>query len=261
MRLLSKRLNREFEAECYKNGESMIIRHTSLRDIYWNCLADEEKPLYEVDVMDLTRLPGVPPMFAIKCTMDKNGVHIEEIGEMLCLTWNNSNEITKNNPLAICQNRAFDKAFIRYMQFSVPVAGIMGIYSSEEIPIDSKSIPLTGTVNKDLPPVANNQPNSDATRDNTENNFTHNVPNNISNIPDQIPNNSIRVNRFIVQRVTYDPVFRKTQIQTDKGIFYFTPSSGIWESLSIDIQLVDLRALYYVASDYVKTDLRNFCGK
>ena len=86
IKIKSKRLGEDFEVEVYQKEDVLIIRHTSLENIYWG-LPDEVRPEMSVDTLDVARLPGIPAMFAVKCRLKdpKTGCAFEQLGEMLCM--------------------------------------------------------------------------------------------------------------------------------------------------------------------------------
>lgn len=286
IRLKSTRFDREFDAEVYQKESFLIITHSSLKQIYTLELSDEERPMAEFEIVDLSKLPGIPPMFAIKCIMKSNDFYCEQYGEMLCQAWQSSDEITRNNPLAICSNRAFDKAFIRFMEFKIPFKGILNIYSSEETPVDTKAVSLMsimgGNSNQGTTDNRNLQESQIPQRQNQQ--FVPETNPNVNNTPPQQwnpsqMNNSQRNNiapqqwnpsqtnniqnnypQIFVRRVSYEPAFRKTKVETNHGIFLFDPQTGVWESQSADMQSVDTRMLYAEASRKIGFELRNYNG-
>lgn len=131
--LFSKRTKQEYEAEIYFKDNLPIIRHTSLEQIYFS-LGDTEAPGIETKLLDLNLLPGIAPMYAVSCTLKKDALKIEEIGELTCLEWENSDDIKRNHPLTTCKNIAFDRAFLRFMQFEVKAQDLHVFYSDCEIP-------------------------------------------------------------------------------------------------------------------------------
>ena len=286
IRLKSTRFDREFDAEVYQKESFLIITHSSLKQIYTLELSDEERPMAEFEIVDLSKLPGIPPMFAIKCIMKSNDFYCEQYGEMLCQAWQISDEITRNNPLAICSNRAFDKAFIRFMEFKIPFKGILNIYSSEETPVDTKAVSLMsimgGNSNQGTTDNRNLQESQIPQRQNQQ--FVPETNSNVNNTPPQQWNpsqmnnsqrnsiapqqwnpsqtNNIQNNypQIFVRRVSYEPAFRKTKVETNHGIFLFDPQTGVWESQSADMQSVDTRMLYAEASRKIGFELRNYNG-
>ena len=286
IRLKSTRFDREFDAEVYQKESFLIITHSSLKQIYTLELSDEERPMAEFEIVDLSKLPGIPPMFAIKCIMKSNDFYCEQYGEMLCQAWQTSDEITRNNPLAICSNRAFDKAFIRFMEFKIPFKGILNIYSSEETPVDTKALPLMSimagnsnqgtTDNRNLQesqipqrqnqrfvpetnPNVNNTPPQQWNPSQMNNSQRNNIPQQQWN-PSQTNNIQNNYPQILVRRVSYEPAFRKTKVETNHGIFLFDPQTGVWESQSADMQSVDTRKLYVEASRKIGFELRNYNG-
>ena len=180
--LKSKRFNKDYYADLFIRDGILIIRHTSLDRIYWE-LPDTERPKFKIEPFDISKMPGIPPMFAVKCIMDAENFHIEMIGELLCQAWEVSNSVTRDFPLTTCHNRAFDRAFLRFMKFDIEPYKVAGIYSSEEIAIDNNTVSLmdknvsqairndtaascgniTGIGNSDAIPV----PNYDRSKENT----------------------------------------------------------------------------------------------
>lgn len=277
MKLMSKRFSnqnnkKEFEAEVYQREDNLIITHTSLKHICWYELSDDERPKIKYEPVELSRLPGIPPMFAVKCIMESKNTYIEQVGEMLCMIWENSKSIIKENPVTICMNRAFDKAFILFMEFKIPAKEITGIYSSEEIPIDKKAILLKqfdadGRIVLDQIPnlpstqngmMPNETPKSDFSQQFPWNNDCHTQKQEIG-IPDVLPQQPLSPH-MNVRRVSWDNAFQKSKVETDMGIFIYDPQTGVWESQSMDMQSVDTRMLYDEASRWLGFDLCNFRG-
>lgn len=118
VKIKSERLGKEYDVELFEKDGTLIIRHTALENMYWN-LPDEKRPSFSIEPFDVSKMPGIPPLFAVKCILKKENIVIEQIGEMTCESWVNSNPVTKDFPLTTCKNRAFDRAFIRYMQFNI----------------------------------------------------------------------------------------------------------------------------------------------
>lgn len=272
IKINSKRFNRKFEAEIFQRpGENiLIISHTSLKNIFYKQLTDEERPKISFDMVDLTKLPAIPPMFAVKAVLNKNNIYIEQYGEMLCESWQISNTITKNNPLAICCNRAFDKSVILYMQFEVEVVGYagLGIYSSEEIPIDGRAIPVND-FNELMPSSVNTGKNIQQNSSQESFNQACENPaswnrNSAQNMGQEngnnIPKDQWQDNQIHVRRVSYEPHFAKSKIETDHGIFFFDPVTSVWESPSVDMQNVNTEFLYDAASRWLGSHLCNFRG-
>ena len=272
IKINSKRFNRKFEAEIFQRpGENiLIISHTSLKNIFYKQLTDEERPKISFDMVDLTKLPAIPPMFAVKAVLNKNDIYIEQYGEMLCESWQISNTITKNNPLAICCNRAFDKSVILYMQFEVEVVGYagLGIYSSEEIPIDGRAIPVND-FNELMPSSVNTGQNIQQNSSQESFNQACENPaswnrNSAQNMGQEngnnIPKDQWQDNQIHVRRVSYEPHFAKSKIETDHGIFFYDPVTSVWESPSVDMQNVNTEFLYDAASRWLRSHLCNFRG-
>lgn len=134
VKIKSERLGKEYDVELFEKDGTLIIRHTALENMYWN-LPDEKRPSFSIEPFDVSKMPGIPPLFAVKCILKKENIVIEQIGEMTCESWVNSNPVTKDFPLTTCKNRAFDRAFIRYMQFNISAFNARVLYSTEEIPL------------------------------------------------------------------------------------------------------------------------------
>ena len=140
--LFSKKTGYFYAAEIYAkdmgNGRiDYIILHRSLKEIYVS-LPDNERPERIIVPFDLTKWNNTCILLAMECKLG----NISAIGEMTGLEWqdacNKGDLITAKNPIAICSNRAFDKAFIQYMQFSLQQNGSMlnsRLYSSAEVSI------------------------------------------------------------------------------------------------------------------------------
>lgn len=129
----SNYLDMEFEVSCWEMGEDgrklTIIEHAAFEDIIFNQLAEE------VDIeYTLEPIIGIANYPVMKCTMkDGTGRCIIAIGE----AHPNSliNDISRQNPVIMAGNRAFDRAAIRYLNLEGKV------YSSEEIPSDEEKEP------------------------------------------------------------------------------------------------------------------------
>lgn len=140
--LFSKKTGYFYPAEIYAkdmgNGRiDYIILHRSLKEIYVS-LPDNDRPERVITPFDLTKWNNTCLLLAMECKLG----NISAIGEMTGLEWqdacNKDDLITAKNPIAICSNRAFDKAFIQYMQFFLQQNGAMlnsRLYSSAEVSI------------------------------------------------------------------------------------------------------------------------------
>ena len=276
IKINSKRFNRKFEAEIFQRPNErstdcvFIISHTSLKNIFYKQLTDEERPKISFDMVDLTRLPAIPPMFAVKAVLSKDNVCIEQYGEMLCDAWVNSDPITKNNPLAICSNRAFDKCVILYLQLETEVVGYAGygFYSPEEIPIDGRTIPVND-FNELMPSSVNTGQNIQQNSSQESFNQACKTPaswnrNSAQNMGQEnennIPKDQWQDSQIHVRRVSYEPHFAKSKIETDHGIFFYDPVTSVWESPSVDMQNVNTDFLYDAASRWLRSHLCNFRG-
>lgn len=140
-KLKSNRFQKEFPVELYKKDKELVIKHTSLEQMFWS-LPDEDRPKLEIQPFNLAIMPGIPPMFAVKCILSDGKAYVEQIGEMLAQKWAMSPPITHEFPLTTCKNQAFDRAFIRFMQFDTSPFDTYAIYSSEEIPLGEGAVPV-----------------------------------------------------------------------------------------------------------------------
>ena len=131
----SQYIDREFEVSCWEMEQSgrtlTIIEHAAFEDIIFNELTEE--PLgFEYDLEPLAGVTGYP---AVKCTMkDKSGRCVIALGEAHPDSL--VNNISRQNPLIMAGNRAFDRAAIRYLNLEGKV------YSSEEIPSEEEKEPV-----------------------------------------------------------------------------------------------------------------------
>ena len=130
----SKYFDRDFTVSCWEmeqGGRTLtIIEHAAFEDIIFNELAEEPIDLEYI----LEPILGVATYPVMKCTMkDNSGRRIIAIGE----AHPNSlvNEISRQNPVIMAGNRAFDRAAIRYLNLEGKV------YSSEEIPSEEEKEP------------------------------------------------------------------------------------------------------------------------
>lgn len=121
----SNYLNEEFEVSCWemtKGGRTTtIVEHAAFEDIVFNRLQKLDGFKYSIE-------PIVGFMHPVaKCTMcDNSGREIIEIGEAHPDTL--VNDISRQNPVIMAVNRAFDRAAIRFLNLEGKV------YSSAEIP-------------------------------------------------------------------------------------------------------------------------------
>lgn len=123
----SKYLDKDFDVSCWEMSqggrELLIVEHAAFEDIIFN---QAEGVNYE-----FTPLDGVAAHPVIQCTMtDKSGRKIIALGEAHPESL--VNKISRQNPVIMAGNRAFDRAAIRYLNLDGKV------YSSEEIPDDGK---------------------------------------------------------------------------------------------------------------------------
>ena len=131
-KLKSNRTGEEYSVELFEKNGAIIVRHTSLEGIYWN-LPDNVRPSVSYEPWNMQNVPGV---YAVLVKMSLGDIAIQQIGEFTYDEWNKSNQIARNFPLTTCTNRAFDRAFIRFMQFDIAAFDIPALYSTEEIPLD-----------------------------------------------------------------------------------------------------------------------------
>lgn len=112
-KLKSEYLGKEFEVssfEAQEEGETVeVVSHTALQDIAHNLLPPELKTQYSLEPLFLS-----PNHCVAKCVFaDNTGRRIIEIGESMPNSL--STEIARNHPATMAFNRAFDKAFLRYL--------------------------------------------------------------------------------------------------------------------------------------------------
>lgn len=110
-----------------------IITHSSLTSIYWDQMTEDERPKITWAFQDMRLFPMMPPTFCVIMKITQNGKEYETIGEMTYDEWYYASPIVKRNPIQITYNRAFDKAFIRYLKIELPVDGMRRLYSDQEI--------------------------------------------------------------------------------------------------------------------------------
>lgn len=137
--LRSKRTKEEYSVELFQKNETVIVRHASLENIFWS-LPDKDRPIIEFEPWNMENVPGV---YAVLLKMSCGNFHIQQIGEFTFDEWKVSNPIAHSFPLTTCANRAFDRAFIRYMQFDISAYDVSVLYSTAEIPLDSACVKLT----------------------------------------------------------------------------------------------------------------------
>lgn len=129
MNIFSKKLNREVNIDAWKQGETIIIGHKALESVYQE-IADIQGLHYEYKGTPRDWVVG-ENHFVVPCVLTDNlGYKVEMIGESLDATLDN--EIAKNYPVTMAQNRAFDRAVIAYL-------GIEKAYSSNEITTDAET--------------------------------------------------------------------------------------------------------------------------
>lgn len=121
----SNYLNEEFEVSCWemtKGGRTTtIVEHAAFEDIVFNRLQKLDGFKYSIEPIVGFMHP------VVKCTMcDNSGREIITIGEADPDTL--VNNISRQNPVIMAANRAFDRAAIRFLNLEGKV------YSSEEIP-------------------------------------------------------------------------------------------------------------------------------
>lgn len=158
MKIHSARLGMDFEADVYEQGECVVLTHTSLHNIYWRDIPEEDRPEVTFRPLDLSSFSGMPAMYVMVLEMKAKSLSspITAIGEMTYLELQGTNQVTAFNPIQICLNRAFDKALICYLQIEIPGTEIKRFYSDAEIRLDG-AVPLSSrTVT--VPPQAESQP-------------------------------------------------------------------------------------------------------
>ena len=129
MNIFSKKLGRELNIEAWTQGNTIIIGHKALESTYQE-ISEIYGLQYEYKGNPRDWVVG-NNHFAVPCVLtDSLGYKVEMIGESLDATLDN--EIAKNYPVTMAQNRAFDRAVIAYL-------GIEKAYSSNEIPLETEA--------------------------------------------------------------------------------------------------------------------------
>lgn len=121
----SNYLDEEFNVSCWEMNQRgrtiTIVEHAAFEDIVFNRLAKLDGFKYSIEPVVGFAHP------VVKCIMrDNSGREIIAIGEAHPDTL--VNKISKQNPVIMAGNRAFDRAAIRFLNLEGKV------YSSEEIP-------------------------------------------------------------------------------------------------------------------------------
>ena len=134
-KIKSKYLDKEFDVSCWEMGEESrkltIIEHAAFEDIVFNQLTEEVDIEYALEP-----IIGVANYPVMKCIMkDVSGRCITAIGEAHPDSL--VNNISRQNPVIMAGNRAFDRAAIRYLNLEGKV------YSSEEIPSEEEKEPVS----------------------------------------------------------------------------------------------------------------------
>lgn len=136
----SNYLDRNFEVSCWemeqKNGRKLIIiEHAALEDIIFNEIA---QPGFNYE---LTPVVGMANHPVAMCVMTDANRRIIAIGEAHPESL--VNKISRQNPVIMACNRAFDRAAIRYLDLEGK------IYSSEEIPEEDENENAAGVASED----------------------------------------------------------------------------------------------------------------
>ena len=122
-KIRSQYLDEEFEVSCWEMQQGKrtltIIEHAALEYIIFNELA---QPNFSYDMMPIVGIANYP---VAQCTMTDDSRRIIAIGEAHPDSL--VNKISRQNPVIMAYNRAFDRAAIRYLDLEGKV------YSSEEI--------------------------------------------------------------------------------------------------------------------------------
>lgn len=142
IKIHSNRTGADYDVDVYEKEGNMILRHSSLEQIYYG-MSDSDRPTMQTQLLDLNFLPKIPPMFAVECTISGKEGSVTQIGELTCEEWERTEPIKRGHPLTACQNIAFDRAFIRFMQFDMDAGAFYSLYSDLEIPMEgAKAIPV-----------------------------------------------------------------------------------------------------------------------
>lgn len=129
MNIFSKKLGKELDIDAWTQNGTIIIGHKALESAYQE-IAEERGLQYEYKGTPKDWVVG-ENHFAVPCVLtDVLGYKVEMIGESLPATLDN--DIARNYPVTMAQNRAFDRAVIAYL-------GIEKAYSSNEISADAES--------------------------------------------------------------------------------------------------------------------------
>ncbi len=240
MKVTSQTTGKTYDLAVYsKNdgtGETRIITHRSLNDAYER-MDDKERPVFKIEPFDVSKMPEVPPMYAVKGIMEKGDTHIEALGEMLCIYWQESPEITRKFPLTICKNIAFDRCFLQYMKFKIEGYDTAnGIYSSSEIDVTGKDAVLL--TSRSVP--SNAHP--------SETSLPNQAPQYVQTVPD-----------VQVLNVTRDQAHPVAQLSTTAGNLYYNAANGMFSAdQGIDITQLDLQDIYQQASNLLRQGLAEY---
>ena len=143
----SRYFNSNFEAKLWASdldGRTVdMITHESLEDIILNQIPKEVGVRYDKQVVQVGREHAI-----VLCTIsDASGRRVQSIGEAVTETL--YSDIARNYPVTIAENRAFDKAAIRYLAIE---SANGKVFSKEELcPANTKPIAVQTEQSKAAP--------------------------------------------------------------------------------------------------------------
>jgi hypothetical protein len=113
MKIHSNRFNQTFEVNAYQStnergDEVLIIYHRSLQRLGYEIMATN--PNFKVSYKDVATNPKY---CVVRCNISDGKIDVEEVGETTPETL--ENDISKMYPCTLANNRAYDKALIRYL--------------------------------------------------------------------------------------------------------------------------------------------------
>ena len=145
IKVKSAYLDAEFEAKAYAgdNGEVMIISHTAIDDIVHNKIPRELGVKYDNKALMMNE-----GHFVMQCTFcDNAGRRAQALGESTPPTL--TTQIAQSYPALMAEQRAFDRAAIRFLQFERKVYSNLEIDLSES---EETREPKKENVTEPVPP-------------------------------------------------------------------------------------------------------------
>ena len=163
----SNYLNCEFDVETYESDGKMIISHTALENIAYNQIPEKANFKARTELLHITTTHCVA-----KCTVgDRNGRVVEAIGESSTPTL--VTEIARSYPALMAAQRAFDRAFIRYLNLPGKVYSdiegitndIQEVFGVSEIKVNEIELPKeTGPQSATTKPASTNNTKTPETK-------------------------------------------------------------------------------------------------